>query len=65
MTLTERLDPPEAARVSEAAAAHFASELSVPLLIGGIALFTEEAPGMPFLAVRHFSFNALSAGAAA
>ena len=65
MTLTERLDPAEAARVSEAAATHFASELVGPVLIDGITLFTEKAPGMPFLAVRHFSFNPSSAEAAA
>lgn len=65
MTLTERLDPAEASLLSEAAAAHFAPDLTEPVLIDGITLFTEAVPGMPFLAIRHFPFTPSSSEAAA
>ena len=39
-----------------AAVEHFAPVLDTPVLIDGLALFEEPAPGAPFLATRHFPF---------
>lgn len=61
MTLTERLPGAEAARIQAAAAQHFGPVLSAPVLVDGITVFEEAAPGAPFLATRHFPF-AYSAG---
>lgn len=65
MTLTERLAPGDAARLMTAASAHFAPVLDEPVLVDGITLFQESAPGTAFLALRHFPFTLLSAEAAA
>ena len=65
MTLTERLEPGEGARHANAARAHFAPELDVPVTIDAITLFHEPEPGAPFLATHHFPFTLSSSEAAA
>jgi len=65
MTLTERLPGAEAARIEAAAAEHFGPVLSAPVLVDGITLFEEVAPGAPFLATRHFPFARSAAEVAA
>ena len=56
MTLTERLPATEVERFEAAALEHFAPVLAAPVLIDGLALFEEPAPGAPFMATRHFPF---------
>ena len=56
MTLTERLSATDVDRLEAAAVEHFAPVLAAPVLIDGLALFEEPAPGAPFLATRHFPF---------
>lgn len=53
ITLTDRLDAHERAPVETAAAAHFAPVLAVPLRIGAVAVFGEDAQGA-FHLVRSF-----------
>ncbi len=65
MTLTKRLEAGDEARLMTAARAHFAPVLDEIVQIDGITLFHEPAPGMPFLALRHFSFTLSKAEAAA
>ena len=65
MTLTERLEAGDEARLMLAARAHFAPVLDEIVTIDGITLFQEPAPGMPFLALRHFPFTLSAAEAAA
>jgi putative phosphonate metabolism protein len=65
MTLTERLEPGDAGRLSGAAQSHFAAELDGPVMIDGLTLFQEPEPGAPFLALRHFPFTISTAEAAA
>jgi len=65
MTLTERLAAGDEARLMVAACAHFAAILDEDVTIDGITLFQEPAPGMPFLALRHFPFTLSAAEAAA
>ena len=65
LTLTRRLAPSEAARLSFAAEAHFAPVLREPVVIDGITLFQEPGPGADFLALRHFPFALSEAEAAA
>jgi putative phosphonate metabolism protein len=65
MTLTERLEPEDAERLLKAAHAHFAAELTEPVLIDGLTLFQEPQPGAPFIALRHFPFTHARAEAAA
>lgn len=58
LTLTDRLsgvDPDIAYSLRKAAEAFF--DLDAPLLINGIALFKEEAPGAPFALLRRFEFG--------
>jgi putative phosphonate metabolism protein len=65
MTLTQRLEPSDSARLARAAQEHFASELIAPVRIDGITLFHEPEPGAPFLVLRHFPFALSTAEAAA
>jgi hypothetical protein len=65
MTLTERLPAAEVERFEAAAVEHFAPVLAAPVLIDGLALFEEPAPGAPFLATRHFPFPHSAAEVAA
>lgn len=65
MTLTERLSEAEAERIAADASEHFAPVLNAPVLIDGITLFEEAAPGAPFLATRHFPFARTAAEVAA
>ncbi len=65
MTLTGRLPPDLQQPIREAANSHFARVLSETVMIGGICLFQEAAPGDPFISVRHFPFSNISPEAAA
>ena len=65
MTLTERLPPAEVERFEAAAVEHFAPVLAAPVLIDGLALFEEPAPGVAFVATRHFPFPLSAAEVAA
>jgi putative phosphonate metabolism protein len=56
MTLTRRLNPEEHARIVPLAEAHFATALAQPRAVGSLALFTQSAPGKPFLLAERFSF---------
>ena len=49
MTLSRRLDQPEAARLHRAAQAHFAAALAQPRTVADICVFTQAAPGADFL----------------
>lgn len=49
MTLTRRLTAEERAAIQPAAEAHFAAALAVPRRVEAICLFTQIAPGSPFL----------------
>jgi putative phosphonate metabolism protein len=49
MTLTRRLDAAEMAAVRPAAEAHFADALARPRRVTELCLFTQVAPGAPFL----------------
>jgi len=64
MTLTERLDPPDQQRLAAAAAAHFAPALQGPVMMAGISLFVEAAPGAPFLATGCMPFSGVEGAAA-
>ena len=65
MTLTERLPTTEVDRFEAAATEHFAPVLAALVLIDGLALFEEPAPGAPFVATRHFPFPHSAAEVAA
>lgn len=65
MTLTERLPATEVDRFEAAATEHFGPVLAAPVLIDGLALFAEPAPGAPFVATRHFPFPHSAAEVAA
>ena len=49
MTLTRRLSDAERAGWREAAEAHLASALSVPRRVENVCVFTQSAPGAPFM----------------
>jgi putative phosphonate metabolism protein len=49
MTLTRRLNAEEHARIEPLAEAHFAAVLAQPRHVESLALFTQSAPGKPFL----------------
>ena len=65
MTLTERLPTTEADRFEAAATEHFVPVLDAPILIDGLTLFAEPAPGAPFVAMRQFPFPHSTAEVAA
>jgi len=65
LTLTERLEPGDLARLANVARTHFATELDEPVTIDGITLFHEPGPGEPFLALRQFPLTRSSDEAAA
>ena len=49
MTLTRRLSPAERAVVQPAASAHFAAAVARPRRVADLCLFTQAAPGAPFM----------------
>ncbi len=49
VTLTHRLPPEEAARIRRLAEAHFAGLVEQPRKVGAVCVFTQAAPGQPFL----------------
>lgn len=65
MTLTERISDADAARIAAGATEHFGTVLNAPVLVDGITLFEEAAPGAPFLVTRHFPFARSAAEVAA
>ena len=66
MTLTERLEPGDAGAPRWPRRRRISPPTSrAPVLIDGITLFQEPAPGAPFLALRHFPFTLSAAEAAA
>lgn len=65
MTLTGTISEAAAERIAAVAAEHFAPVLNAPVLIDGVTLFQEAAPGAPFLATRHFPFARSAAEVAA
>lgn len=57
MTLTCRLDEPERSVVATAMAPHLADALAVPLMVDGVALYAEPAPGAPFVLLTRYGFG--------
>ena len=49
VTLTHRLPPEQAARIRPLAEAHFAGLVEQPRKVGTVCIFTQAAPGQPFL----------------
>jgi putative phosphonate metabolism protein len=57
MTLTRRLTPDEKAVVMPAAERHFASARLVPRRVADLCLFTQAAPGAPFVLAERVPFG--------
>lgn len=57
ITLTRRLPPEEAARIRPLAEAHFAGPARQPRHVGTVCVFTQAAPGQPFLIAERLSLN--------
>lgn len=57
LTLTRRLKPEEAARIRPLAEAHFAGLLQQPRRVGAVCIFTQAAPGQPFLIAERLGFS--------
>jgi putative phosphonate metabolism protein len=54
VTLSRRLDEAEMRKARPIAEAYFAEALSVPRRVSSIAVFTQRAPGQPFLVAQRF-----------
>ena len=54
MTLSRRLDAAEKARLMPLAEAHFAPALAQPRRVESLALYSQRAPGQPFLLTNRF-----------
>jgi putative phosphonate metabolism protein len=61
ITLTHRLLPEEAARIRPLAEAHFAGLVEQPRVVGTVCVFTQAAPGQPFLIAERLSLSAPAA----
>ncbi len=57
VTLTHRLPLAEAERIRPLAEAHFAGMLEQPRVIGTVCVFTQAAPGQPFLIAERLPFS--------
>jgi putative phosphonate metabolism protein len=57
VTLTHRLPPEEAARIRPLAEAHFAGLVEQPRKVGTVCIFTQAAPGQPFLIAERLSLS--------
>ncbi len=57
ITLTHRLPPEEAARIRPLAEAHFAGLVEQPRKVGTVCVFTQAAPGQPFLIAERLAFS--------
>ncbi|MGE0237229.1 MAG: DUF1045 domain-containing protein [Parvibaculaceae bacterium] len=55
MTLSDKLEAVDMARLRPEAEAHFAVAIGVPLLLDAITIFCEAAPGAPFRAEERFT----------
>lgn len=60
MTLTDRLEPADAAEVAGAAATWFAPVLDEPLLLDRLVLFHEPDAGKPFVRLEDFKLGGVS-----
>jgi len=58
VTLTRRLSSEEGERIRPAAEAHFAGIAQLPRRIGAVCIFTQAAPGQPFLIAERLAINA-------
>jgi putative phosphonate metabolism protein len=58
MTLTRRLSPEERALVRPAAEAYFAPVLQLPRRVDALSIFTQAAPGAPFLVAERLPLAA-------
>ena len=58
MTLSRRLSAEERARVLPAAEAHFAAVLPMPRRVEALTIFTQAAPGAPFLIAERLPLRA-------
>lgn len=58
ITLTHRMPPEEAARIRPLAEAHFAGLVEQPRIIASACVFTQAAPGAPFLIAERLPFSA-------
>ncbi|MBS7789516.1 DUF1045 domain-containing protein [Roseococcus sp. SDR] len=61
VTLTHRLPPEEAARIRPLAEAHFAGLVEQPREVGTVCIFTQAAPGQPFLIAERLALSARAA----
>lgn len=57
VTLTRRLSAEEAAVIRPAAEAHFAGIAGIPRKIGAVCVFTQAAPGQPFLIAERLALG--------
>ncbi len=57
VTLTHRLPAGEAARIRPLAEAHFAGLVEQPRVVGTVCVFTQAAPGQPFLIAERLSLS--------
>jgi hypothetical protein len=58
MTLSQRLDTADHARLRPAAETHFAAALRQPRRVAAISLFTQRDPQAPFLIAERFRLGA-------
>lgn len=61
VTLTHRLPPQEAARIRPLAEAYFAELVERPRKVGTVCVFTQAAPGQPFLIAERLPLTGLAA----
>lgn len=57
VTLTRRLNAAEHARIEPRATAHFAQAAALPRIVTELCLFTQAAPGAPFLIAERFALK--------
>lgn len=61
VTLTHRLPAEEAARIRPLAEAHFAGLVEQPRMVGTVCVFTQAAPGQPFLIAERLPLSGRAA----
>ena len=60
VTLTRRLTDAERAAIEPRAIAHFAASAALPRMVTELCLFTQAAPGAPFLIAERFALKGLA-----
>lgn len=60
VTLTRRLTDAERAAIEPRAIAHFATSAAMPRMVTELCLFTQAAPGAPFLIAERFALKGLA-----